>query len=704
MSDRVVALMQVLQTAQTDEARQWIAMQFNLDSLSPEVREVVWVAAIPEWFDKTLLDTLLEQPISEADFDKLTSLSYVEPFPLNSFFNVHESTRELLLAKLYQDDPQRYRELNFQAAKYCEQKNQDELHWKIATLYHQALAGFVINYKINNQAVDWITHSQRCNLEALIFSLSEEIKANRINDDIKAETYIWKNWEATSYAQANTLLRLADYSSSCSSSEEQESESLQVAHDAYQLALSRFEKIKDKRGVANCTFRLGDVYLKQSKLDESQKRYEQAQLLFRQLDDKLSEAHCFHSLGEMFSAKSQLDEAQKQYKKALKLFRDIEDRLGEENCVQDLGNISLGLSDFEKAENKNQEALSYFQGVGYRRGIASCTASLGDVSLGLSQLVKAETQYEEALSLYKSIGHKRGETYCTKRLGDVYLQLFDLEKAQEKYESALRLSQHVEDRVSEAYCIQGLGDIYLQRSELDKVSEQYKKAQDMFRKIGDRRGEAKCTKNLGKLFSELGDIENAISHMKKAANIYRDIRLVVNQAGCFNSIAKIYHSQKRYDDALAAYQQAIEICPEGKYWYHKRAHTYIAMEQYDLALQDIERAEKTGMYLEYLQAFRGEIALWQHQPQTAVDLLQSATQQRPKDGGFQRTLALALLANGNAEAFATMETGLKLTYRKKDIERTLEELDKLERIYGERAEFAQMREVLTNYLNQNFQH
>ncbi|MEZ5671705.1 MAG: hypothetical protein R3E08_04685 [Thiotrichaceae bacterium] len=106
------------------------------------------------------------------------------------------------------------------------------------------------------------------------------------------------------------------------------------------------------------------------------------------------------------------------------------------------------------------------------------------------------------------------------------------------------------------------------------------------------------------------------------------------------------------------------------------------MENTDLALQDIERAEKTGTYLEYLQAFKGEIALWQHQPQTAVTLLQQATQQRPSDGSFQRILALALLANGNAEAFATMETGLKLTYRKKDVEGTLEKLGKLVRIYG----------------------
>jgi NAD(P)H-dependent FMN reductase len=47
-------------------------------------------------------------------------------------------------------------------------------------------------------------------------------------------------------------------------------------------------------------------------------------------------------------------------------------------------------------------------------------------------------------------------------------------------------------------------------------------------------------------------------------------------------------------------------------------------------------------------------------------------------------------------------TGLKLTYRKKSIENLLEELGKLVRIYGERAEFAQMQTRLMQALHQNW--
>ncbi|MEZ5671708.1 MAG: hypothetical protein R3E08_04700 [Thiotrichaceae bacterium] len=46
----------------------------------------------------------------------MIKLSHVEPFPVDGFFNALENPRKLLLAKLYQDDPTRYRELNLRAA------------------------------------------------------------------------------------------------------------------------------------------------------------------------------------------------------------------------------------------------------------------------------------------------------------------------------------------------------------------------------------------------------------------------------------------------------------------------------------------------------------------------------------------------------------------------------------------------------------
>ena len=517
MSDRVAALMQALQTAQTDEARQWIAMQFSLDSLSSDVREAVWVAAIPQWFDKTLLDSLLEQPLSEADFNTLTSLSYIEPFPLDGFFDVHESTRKLLLAKLYQDDLQRYRKLNRRSAKYCEQQNQEELRWRVATLYHQVLADLDgIEVDFYNQATDWWNGFQRDKIEALLRPMLEEVTAHRVDEKIIAPTYCWQ-------------------------------------------------------GV------LDDFY------------------------------------GRPFSAKDYLEQA-------VQLFQQLADRFSEAESILRLGVVHVSLSEYEEAR----------------------------------------TAYQKALPLFQQIGEKLGEANCIYSLGDVHLRLSDYEAARTAYQKALLL----------------------------------------FQQIGDKLGEANCIRSLGQILAAQEHIELAIQTFKQAAELYHSIGLVVDEAGCFDTIANIYHVQKCYEESLAAYQQAIEIYPKGKYWYHNRARTYIAMEKYDLALQNIEQAEKTGTHLEYLQKHRGMIALWQQQPQTAVELLQHATQQRPKDGSFQCALALALLANGNAEAFATMETGLKLTYRKKSVENLLEDLDKLVRIYGERGEFAQMRTLLTQELMQ----
>ncbi len=509
-----------LQATTSEEEKSWMLMEFSLNQLSPAVREAVWAAAIPRQFDEPFLDALLETNLTTEELKTLLSQSYIEHL-WGGGYAVHESTRKLLLAKFYQNDLQCYRKLNLQAAKYCEQQNQDKLRWKVATLYHQVLADLDgIEVDFYNQASDWWNvGTQRDKIEALIRPMLEEVTAHRVGEKIIARTYHWQG----------------------------------VLDSFYGRPIS------------------AKNYLKQ------------AVQLFQQLADQLDEAESIFRLGTVHSSLSEYEAARTAYQQALYLFQQIGSKLGEANCIQGLGDVHLSLSDYEAAR----------------------------------------TAYQQALPLFQQIGDKHNEAYCVGQLSQV--------------------------------------------------------------------------------LAEQEQIDEAIHTLQHAAELYHAIGAVVGEAGCFDRIANVYHNQKRYEESLAAYQHAIDIAPDGGYWYHNRAHTYIAMEKYDLALQDIERAEKTGIYLEYLQKHRGMIALWQQQPQTAVELLQHATQQRPKDGSFQCSLALALLANGDTEAFATMETGLKLTYRKKTVERTLEELDKLVRIYGERAEFAQMRTLLTQELMQRFE-
>ena len=44
-----------LNEAKTDEEREWLSLQFNMESVSETIRNAVWTAAIPHWFDYTYI-------------------------------------------------------------------------------------------------------------------------------------------------------------------------------------------------------------------------------------------------------------------------------------------------------------------------------------------------------------------------------------------------------------------------------------------------------------------------------------------------------------------------------------------------------------------------------------------------------------------------------------------------------------------------
>ena len=56
-------LLAALQAADSDEAREWIVIQFSLAGLESPVREAVWIVAIPHWFDQHSLAALLDKPL-----------------------------------------------------------------------------------------------------------------------------------------------------------------------------------------------------------------------------------------------------------------------------------------------------------------------------------------------------------------------------------------------------------------------------------------------------------------------------------------------------------------------------------------------------------------------------------------------------------------------------------------------------------------
>ena len=187
MSDDILAR---LQAASSDEEREWLVLEMSLNNLEPAVRDAVWAAAVPHWFDEPFLAALLDDGaldpsgFMQTQFAGLTGLSFIEPFPGRGH-NVHERTRELLLARLWRDDRARYRELNHRAAQ-----DQNETHWRVETIYHQLSADeseAVDTFK--NQGIDWYNSFEYEKLEVLTRPILTEVENGRFGGVIAGWAY-----------------------------------------------------------------------------------------------------------------------------------------------------------------------------------------------------------------------------------------------------------------------------------------------------------------------------------------------------------------------------------------------------------------------------------------------------------------------------------------------------------------------------------
>ena len=180
-----------LQAAQSDAEREWVVMEFSLANLEPALRAAVWAAAIPHWFDAPFLAALLDQPLAAAQpiYDRLTTLSYVEPFPGRGH-NVHERTRALLLERLWRDDRERYLALSRRAAEYCAQQDQEETAWRVETIYHQLIGDMPrAASKFIDQGIDWHNRFEYEKLEALLRPVMEAIEAGRLSGSVASWAY-----------------------------------------------------------------------------------------------------------------------------------------------------------------------------------------------------------------------------------------------------------------------------------------------------------------------------------------------------------------------------------------------------------------------------------------------------------------------------------------------------------------------------------
>lgn len=458
-SDLYQHLLDQLQACATQEERDWLALRFTLEQLPKPLRVAVQAAAVPRFFDRAFLNALLEQPLDEAQFAELTGLSYIEPYPGEGRFNVHERSRKLLQEKLWQEDEALYREISCRAFAYCKKQDQNNLTWRIETVYHQLVAEPDKGANVlNDTCAVWMNPPYFANnkTESLLLAAREHMELKRLSEKAAQYFLLWQarmDIHHSRYHEAKEVFRQMD---------------LAAIKDNRYLLVNRLE----------C---LGHVHYFLSEILEAQQCFEEALQLLKESGDSLQKANCLFSLGKVHAILFNFKQARRYYEKSLQL--SLHDQLTTANNLFEIGIVLLHLSKYKQSRSHFRRALKLYQKIGERIGEANCIRSLGEVHLAYSEFQEAQQRVEEALQLYRKIDERRGEASCFQTFGELSVKTGDFIAAKQYYEQALAVFEHLHLPDDIANCWEGFAKLHQAQNQLPQAEEYWQKAADMYRQL-----------------------------------------------------------------------------------------------------------------------------------------------------------------------------------------------------------------------------
>jgi tetratricopeptide (TPR) repeat protein len=551
MTDKYQNFLARLQTTGESE-RDWLVMEFSLQNLSEVLRQAVWAAAIPHWFDHDFLNAVLANPLKDSEFQALTELSFFEAYPERGF-NVHERSRTLLLNRLWLTNKARYQKLSKRAAAYCKKQDQKVAAWRIETLYHSLLAdSLTAKDSFLKQGLDWINSFQYDNLESLTQVVLGAVNSSKLKGDVAGTAY---------FLQAKVDNIYSRYES---------------AKKHLQLALTH--KIQNKLLKANFLFDLASNSYCLSENDQTRDYCQQALTIYRQGNSPLGgKANCIYLLGNVHLKLAEYKLARDCYQQALAIYQKIKDILGEANCIRSLGDAHLHLAEYELARDCYQQALVISQKIKNGLCEAGCIFSLGQAHWHLGEYELAQNCYSQALLIYQQINNRLGEANCLKNLGRLQGTQSQIQLAIVTLQQAAELYEQIGNKLSKASCFNILATLYQRQKHFVPALAAFNQAMEIFPDF------AAPYQNRAALYMQLDDYAKAETDIKQAEMMGKTPYTLLLKA-------KLALWQQQTAQAVEFCQQALAQCPANGNVRTIYALTLLADGQTQLACTEMEQA------------------------------------------------------------------------------------------------------------------
>lgn len=216
-----------------------------------------------------------------------------------------------------------------------------------------------------------------------------------------------------------------------------------AAQESYTKAIEIYERIGNKRGVANCLSGLGSINKEQGNYPLALDYFQKCLTIQEELENKSDIAGSLNNIGNIYKNQREYELALDYYQRSLKIKEDIGDEKGTAGNLHNIGLV------YEN-QGKQAEALEYYlkakainEKNNNKQWLASNLANIGNIYKEQGEFTKALECYQKCQEIDLEIGNQDGLSATYNNIGFLYREQGKTALALEYCKKGLALSQEI---------------------------------------------------------------------------------------------------------------------------------------------------------------------------------------------------------------------------------------------------------------------
>ena len=192
--------------------------------------------------------------------------------------------------------------------------------------------------------------------------------------------------------------------------------------------------------------------------------------------------------------------------------------------------------------------------------ISRTLTNIGAIYRNRSEFAKACTYYNEALKASPHFSPWLAETYL--EAGISLLRMTELDSATTVLQEGITLVKEHPNSSTEAALYNALGNVKREQNQYEEASALYFQSLKLFEEQKDLKGQTQALSNISNIHNLIGDTDKALNYAMQSLETAKAAGVKSSIAYSYRLLGRIYRKQKKPDDALKAYEEAILIYQE----------------------------------------------------------------------------------------------------------------------------------------------